>query len=421
MITRRNLLNASASLLGMTVLTDLVPGLQLFARAQAAMNGKKFFILVQASGGMDVTLGLDPYVMPEGCDSKDMFIEYTPEEILRSDLAPKIRLGPAASPLLPYASRLTIFNGVLMNDTDNGHTANLGYISTGNGEGKNSSLAVEFAIAQGLKPYGVLFEGSVQVGSRASPVTKATELLTGEAANSADLLAYFMQGQSPSEYTQAVKSIVDAKPAMAGFQKTLELLKTSGQMKSVHAIAAAFSAGLSNSAQLDLNASLDTHSNHERSHLTAQKSAWTQVAEIAKVLTAVPYGPHGNSLLDHTTVMVVSDFSRTPFLNPSKGKDHNPQTNSVLLLGGGSTKLSGTVVGSSMLVNRSRSGIGEARHIAAPYNFATQAPARSRAEAESKNVDYIYPENVAATVAELIGINRSELKALDPKTSVLLS
>src|SRR4051812_10794838 len=96
-LTRRQFLRGSLDVAVSQVLASLFPGLALGA-SQPSLPG--FFVMLRTRGGLDVTLGLDPQVLPAGADAQDMFLEYTPSQIVD---ASGLRLGPSAVPLVPYA------------------------------------------------------------------------------------------------------------------------------------------------------------------------------------------------------------------------------------------------------------------------------------------------------------------------------
>ena len=78
----------------------------------------------------------------------------------------------------------------------------------------------------------------------------------------------------------------------------------------------------------------DSHSKSEyASHAASVTRGLTAVGKIAAGLAAISTGK-GRSLLDMTTIVVTSEFSRTPSRNELGGKHHWP-TNSMLLLGKG--------------------------------------------------------------------------------------
>lgn len=76
---------------------------------------------------------------------------------------------------------------------------------------------------------------------------------------------------------------------------------------------------------------LDTHALNDYQS-TFQEQLFASLAHLAQQLDATP-GSGGSTLLDQTLVVVVSEMSRTPRLNAAGGKDHWPVT-SVLMFGG---------------------------------------------------------------------------------------
>jgi uncharacterized protein (DUF1501 family) len=117
-------------------------------------------------------------------------------------------------------------------------------------------------------------------------------------------------------------------------------------------------------------------------------------AKLMRAFEETPYGSPGQSRFDRTTFMVVSEFSRTPALNPARGKDHNAKTNSVLLVGNG--VCGGQVIGGSRLISR-RKTISQISHqVAAAYNLKTNQVAKTDDETRSDEFSLITPEIVAA-------------------------
>ncbi len=148
-------------------------------------------------------------------------------------------------------------------------------------------------------------------------------------------------------------------------------------------------------------ATMDSHTSHEGNHLRAQKSAWEAVAKIFEIFKDTPYGQ--GSLFDATTFVVTSEFSRTPFLNGAKGKDHNVHTNSVLVCG--PSIRTGKVVGGSRVIPPQKgASYLTTRHVARPMNFSTGRALTTEEmvayAGTNRDVRLIFPEDVMATVTE---------------------
>src|SRR5262249_2970792 len=136
-------------------------------------------------------------------------------------------------------------------------------------------------------------------------------------------------------------------------------------------------------------------------HKAEQTKAWGEVDDLFAFFKSVPYGSGGTSLFDHTTFLVVSEFSRTPALNGANGKDHNPLTNSALVAGRGIQ--GGRTVGASRLVTAAQSPTASSYHIAYPIDFSTGAVQYQR----TPTAQMIFPDHVAQTIATAMGVDRN--------------
>jgi hypothetical protein len=379
---------------------------------------KPFFVLIRMQGGWDVTLNMDTYVHTSATDQQDIFIEYREDEIQRVN---RLKFGPALSPLVPHADNLAFINGVLMNSQDNGHEASLGFISTGNGEGKAPSLPVEIANTLQAGPYGVIFSGNLTVLDRPVMLTSYYDLMSLDQSVRLDNLSSFLKNFSDeSHFNSSIKNIISSTEVTSALTTAIESRRefinqqsTNSALQAAHVLAASFQVGAAHQGQIDMFPSLDTHSNHEQLHLTAQSDSWQTVSDLFKIFKETAYGNLGASLFDQTVFMVVSEFSRTPFLNPAKGKDHNPLTNSVLLAGG--PIRGGTTFGASHVIPRSRSRIKQGVHVALPINFKTGEVATNRDIAERPEFHYITPDRVIASIARGLRVDEFRFKSADLK------
>ena len=90
---------------------------------------------------------------------------------------------------------------------------------------------------------------------------------------------------------------------------------------------------------------LDAHAGDswENDHGPLLRSGYDAVAALVDHLAETPFGD-GSTWLDHTTIVLQSEFSRTPGLNAQGGRDHHI-TNTTMLLGAGIR--GGSVIGGS--------------------------------------------------------------------------
>jgi Protein of unknown function (DUF1501) len=76
----------------------------------------------------------------------------------------------------------------------------------------------------------------------------------------------------------------------------------------------------------------DTHGNNYRAHAQLQQETFGLVADLVKSLDATPHPTkHGAKLSEHTHILVVSDFCRTPQINLGMGRDHYPNNSALVV------------------------------------------------------------------------------------------
>lgn len=371
-----------------------------------------FFVQIHMSGGWDVTLGTNPWLKQKPAD-KEMFIEYDPSNI---EHVGNIAFGPSMLPMKPFASEMSLINGIFMSATDNGHDAAENYILSGSTNQTWGVLPVEILENRPSKFLGILNNQGVYTGSRSSTLTALSavqSLATGNASeggpfesteNARNLLSR-LQGQLANSAGQ----VQDLKDRLAAYAAA------GSQLSDSHYLAASFAAGFSQVAFYRISDNLDTHSAHPANHINLQLKSWTKISEMLAVFKKTPLENSGQSLYDRTTFFITSEFARTAALNSSQGKDHNPLTNSVVLIG---PSIKGNnVVGDSHLVTAAKSKSGDSYHLASPIDAKTGQALEGPAEGAM----IIRPENVAATVIESLGISRRRFASVNPKIQSLTS
>ncbi len=374
-----------------------------------AHTGKpQFFVLIMVDGGMDVTLGLDPRTHKKGEDQNDVFIEYRPEQIIKSE---NILLGPAASALKDHARDITIVNGINMR-RDAGHESNREYLASGSGDGKKAFLPVELALAlKNLGPAGILqSKTSVRLGNYEITTTDVEQTFADTQSLEKNTAEYLENlSDNTSAYDSAILSYKEISEPIKVIGNELMTENPGVQLSQVATekiVAKMFQKKLAFQAVIKATSgSLDTHSNHAGAdgvpgpHWTNQAKVWSNVADYFKLFKNTPFAQ--GSLFDYTTFMVVTEFSRTPFLNNSKGKDHNPLTNSVLLAGPQFNR--GQVIGGSHVIRRTETNV--ATHIGTPIDYSTGNLIKpgDMSFKKNKSINFIYPENIARTVMQAFG------------------
>ena len=79
----------------------------------------------------------------------------------------------------------------------------------------------------------------------------------------------------------------------------------------------------------------DTHQNHTANHIPKMQQANKSLHNLVEYLRVTadthPGAQPGEKLIDNTTILVVSEFNRTPIFNSSQGTDHWTTTNAILM------------------------------------------------------------------------------------------
>jgi uncharacterized protein (DUF1501 family) len=76
----------------------------------------------------------------------------------------------------------------------------------------------------------------------------------------------------------------------------------------------------------------DTHQNNYRTHAQLQQETFGLVASTLKALDATPHPTRaGARLSEHTHILVLSDFCRTPQINLAMGRDHYPNNSALIV------------------------------------------------------------------------------------------
>jgi hypothetical protein len=78
--------------------------------------------------------------------------------------------------------------------------------------------------------------------------------------------------------------------------------------------------------------SFDTHGNNYRTQAQNQQELFDMVAQLVRRLDASPHPTKtGKKLSEHTHILVVSEFCRTPQINLAQGRDHYPNNSALVV------------------------------------------------------------------------------------------
>ncbi|QDE88333.1 transcriptional initiation protein Tat [Myxococcus xanthus] len=161
-------------------------------------------------------------------------------------------------------------------------------------------------------------------------------------------------------------------------------------------VATALKKGIAQCVTINLTGGLDTHFGSQLTQANNQRRGFDALAMLVQDLRDSDH-PAGGKFMDHTTIMVFSEFSRTPLINSSGGRDHH-LSNSALLMGAG--------IKHNFVFGRS-GDIGMA-----PGTFDL------RNGASDPNGENILPEHVIATVLASAGLDYS-ITRVEPLRPIL--
>ncbi len=365
------------------------PLLRAFADPPVASD--EFFVLIHAAGGWDVTLSLDPrnerrgIIEPGSTDTIDtapirlwrnapLDADTNTFEMVRP-AGSSLRLGPAIGNLADIADRLTIINGLAMNTVS--HADGTFFAATGRhlAGGKPVAASIDTMLAnefgrESLLPTVSVGYPSTYVGNeldaRVSPLRVSsvdtlskmlarsnvnttiadrqavTALLSEESRELAEnswyrdeIEGFGLQFQAlPRMLSPDVQSIFNAG-ALAMAQPGLfpsPGLRFQGRAGVNCAFAVeAMKRNLVRCVSFSSN-SHDTHTNNYRSQPLIQQELFDTIASLVRALDAAPHPTRvGRRLADHTHILVVSDFCRTPQINLTMGRDHYPNGSALVI------------------------------------------------------------------------------------------
>jgi uncharacterized protein (DUF1501 family) len=354
-LTRRTLLQLGVA----TAATMATPWpLKRLAMAQSA--APHFLVVMICDGGWDVTQVFDVHDPLDGTDGVDVDVPTAISGLPPSQIATVGGLTYMSNPVTrptvdlffsKWAGRSAIVNGFGTRSTS--HTQSMQLTLTGYLDPTRADFAVMAAHHNGEtlplphlllsgESFGGNFAGlSGRLGGQMRQAFAYDSLEEGQLAVSGVGEAYIQQAleydrllsEARSEaVTGKLADYADANgraDRLARLASSLNINSGSGMALGT-SLAQAFRSGMTTSITLSAGGGFDTHTDN-----TQQNGRFEQVFSlvdgVVSQLAAEP-GVAAASMLDETTIVVMSEFARTPLLNGDNGKDHHPW-NSMLAVG----------------------------------------------------------------------------------------
>jgi uncharacterized protein (DUF1501 family) len=362
------------------------------ALASAPSASDEFFVFVHAAGGWDVTLWADPRNERRGLVEPASTANTDVAPIRRWTAAPlegetrtfqivtspdgRHAFGPTIGDLFDLRDRLCVINGLAMNTVS--HPDGIAYAATGRhlvgGRSPQASvdtmLANELGTRQILPAVSIQFpssfaaEGRARLDRRAAPLAvdrvggiarslarsalydndedrhAVTALLTEEARGLARRAAYpdALAGMAV-QYVAAERML--GRDMQEVFQEARlrashPEFEARGRPPGNSAVTAAFTVealrrNLVRCVSFAVGG-FDTHSGNYRAQASVQQSLFDLLAALVVKLDAIDHPTRrGSKLSDHTHLLVLSDFCRTPQINIGGGRDHYPNNSALVI------------------------------------------------------------------------------------------
>ena len=447
-LPRRTFLKAAAGFTGASLFGGL--SFKAFADAASLAPADHCFVFAYFSGGWDVLLSLDPrkpeVFNPERISETRILPGYNlltdasfPQTVVKP-AGSNIEFGPAIGRMADHFDVMSVVRGINMNTV--GHEVGYRYFLTGkepNGSAaRGSTTATEIVgqlkprvpvanIAYNVETYNDRYPGYANALRVSSSNDLLLTLAPGPTALDSEIEKELvdMHGRRISceadlydsrglitQYRESqaqMQTVLDAQldryfkfEDQAGDSNELKMAKS--QLRQVYGlkpegsqdtrnsaaaraalVATALKRGVAQCVSINITGGLDTHFGTQQTHANNQRVGWNALADLVTDLKASMH-PAGGTFMDHTTIMVFSEFSRTPLINASGGRDHHI-TNSCMLLGKG------------VQHNRVFGKSGDVGLSAGLIDFHTGEP--------SNDGHQILPDHVVATIMKAANIDYS--------------
>ena len=384
--SRRTFLHAAAG--GAAAALASSPLTRALADTPAAET--EFFVFIHASGGWDVTLWADPrnekrgIVDPATTDNTDVaplhrWVDAPHDGDVKSfalvrPTGSNIAFGPGIGNLADMYDRLTVINGLSMNTVS--HPDGTAFSATGRhlngsrvpGSSVDTILASELGKTALFPAVSVQFPstyaGEPGLDRRAVPLvvgqigTISRSLVrAGQYDTDADrdavttLLSHEAQTlASRSTYTDVLQGVsVQYEGLRRMLGSNLQEVFTADRLRKDHPefdYKARFAGNAAVNAAFVVEAlkrdvvrcvgfsmgGFDTHNANYRFQAHVQQDLFELVAALVQKLDRTPHPSLSSAKLsDHTHILVVSDFCRTPQINMAGGRDHYPNNSALVI------------------------------------------------------------------------------------------
>lgn len=442
LLTRRGVLRCGIAGGATVVMPTLASGQAASPDGQPLPH---FFLLVVLGGGADASYMYD--ARPLSMSAAGRIQNYLGQEpaLLQGRNGTTARTTSLVQPLARLQDRFSVLNGVVMTPSFDGHLQNMNYMLTGDAFGGESFVphlnsdgdGAAAALLDAVVPGSPLFSNASN-NARVVPLQPQTVgVLAQQLRNLTpmrrdDELGAFIRSRMQAAAKGTGRFSAGARAMLAGADAADEMHQRLARLQSpdpswtadeqaIALVGQCFRLGIARSAVCVLPENFDVHSPD-----LAQKqpqifaSAVERIATLFDGLIETPYDDK-RALIDVTTVMVASEFSRTLRSQDAPisytGTHHNQFANTILL--GGKGIRANMIVGATDLADENSQP--SPAHLALdprlekamgrPFDFATLQP-RSDLPGRFEISDYLTIGSVVNTVYALFGVPQARWRRL---------
>ncbi len=386
MTTRRTFLKTLSS--GALGALAGLPSRHAIAEVAKAAESE-FFIFIHAAGGWDVTLWADPrnelrgIVHPASTENTDTsqlrrWVDAPLAEGVRTfeliqPPGSNLVFGPGIGNLAELYDRVTVINGLEMNTV--AHPDGATFSATGRhlqgghviASSIDTMIANEFGADQLFPSVSIRFPSAFvgenldrrvvplaidDVGAIGHTLSRAqaydsdaerdlvTAMLSEEAHDLAKRCVYPDTVQGVALQYEALRRMLGSNMQQAfsanGLRALHPELNYKGRFTANAAVNSAFALesmkrNLVRCVSFAIGG-FDTHGNNYRTQAQLQQETFDLVASLVRLLDAAPHPTKaGAKLSEHSHILVVSEFCRTPQINLQAGRDHYPNTSALVI------------------------------------------------------------------------------------------
>ncbi|MGF1775589.1 DUF1501 domain-containing protein [Vibrio nomapromontoriensis] len=400
---RRNFLK----MLGISTITTTIPRLT-FGQSN---DLDQYFIYINANGGWDVTYFCDPKVNEVG---KPVITNWSKEA--SPGKTGEISYAPVANNKYffeKHRDKTLVINGVNMNTVN--HTSGAIYSTSGkiarthptlsalNSSNASSELAIPFMTSLAYKNTKGLVSGFNLSGSSDDQISRAAYPYHQGGNLTRQVYMDSEEALLESAHSSAIDRLLERSSLLEGdSERVRQYNKTKQQSQSLHNLAeyhktlienapdginetfvfmmAGLCSGYTSSADIG-SGGFDSHADNDARQIDSLEALTRQIDYVWDVAEA-------GGIADRLTVLVGSDFSRTPSYNKGAGKDHWP-------------------VGSFLVMNQN-AGFGNKVIGSTTSGHYAHKIDMSTLEVDESNGEYLTPEHVHYLVREHLGLNQTE-------------